>query len=165
MTAKEYLSQARTLDMRIKSKLQQIESLNELATSCTAVISDMPRNPNRGSSKVERAVLCRVFAVGTDTHIETVQQLLLFPSEERPLRGIQVKVRNPVEATRRNLRVVILLAVRRKEGANPVRPFDGDVVLELKTLEEAKTAGFCHTTSEPHAGGSRYFRGQGYPHS
>ena len=57
MTAKEYLSQARTLDMRIKSKLQQIESLNELATSCTVVYSDMPRNPNRGSSKIERAVL------------------------------------------------------------------------------------------------------------
>ena len=32
--------------MRIKSKLQQIESLNELATSCTVVYSDMPRNPN-----------------------------------------------------------------------------------------------------------------------
>ena len=51
MTAKEYLSQARTLDMRIKSKLQQIESLNELATSCTVVYSDMPRNrfeDNRG---------------------------------------------------------------------------------------------------------------------
>ena len=43
--------------MRIKSKLQQIESLNELATSCTVVYSDMPRNPNRGGSKVERAVL------------------------------------------------------------------------------------------------------------
>ena len=57
MTAKEYLSQARTLDMRIKSKLQQIESLNDLATSCTVVYSDMPRNPNRGGSKVERAVL------------------------------------------------------------------------------------------------------------
>ena len=57
MTAKEYLSQARTLDMRIKSKLQQIESLNELATSCTITYSDMPRNPNRGGSKVERAVL------------------------------------------------------------------------------------------------------------
>ena len=57
MTAKEYLSQARTLDMRIKSKLQQIESLNELATSCTVVYSDMPRNPNHGGSKVERAVL------------------------------------------------------------------------------------------------------------
>ena len=48
---------ARTLDMRIKSKLQQIESLNELATSCTIVYSDMPRNPNRGGSKIERAVL------------------------------------------------------------------------------------------------------------
>ena len=57
MTAKEYLLQARTLDMRIKSKLQQIESLNDLATSCTVVYSDMPRNPNRGGSKIERAVL------------------------------------------------------------------------------------------------------------
>ncbi len=57
MTAKEYLSQARTLDMRIKSKFQQIESLNELATSCTVVYSDMPRNPNHGGSKIEKAVL------------------------------------------------------------------------------------------------------------
>ena len=44
MTAKEYLSQARTLDMRIKSKLQQIESLNELATSCPEIrIAVIPR--------------------------------------------------------------------------------------------------------------------------
>lgn len=57
MTAKEYLSQARTLDMRIKSKLQQIESLNELATSCTVVYSDMPRNPIHGGSKIEKAVV------------------------------------------------------------------------------------------------------------
>lgn len=57
MTAKEYLSQARTLDMRIKSKLQQIESLNELATSCTVAYSDMPRNPNHGGSKIEKAVV------------------------------------------------------------------------------------------------------------
>ena len=35
MTAKEYLSQARTLDMRIKSKLQQIESLNEPSFTAT----------------------------------------------------------------------------------------------------------------------------------
>ena len=41
MTAKAYLGQARFLDMRIKSKIQQIESLNELATSCTAALSDM----------------------------------------------------------------------------------------------------------------------------
>ena len=57
MTAKEYLSQARTLDMRIKSKLQQIESLNELATTCNIVYGDMPRNPNCQGSKVERCVM------------------------------------------------------------------------------------------------------------
>ena len=57
MTEKEYLLQARYLDERIRSKLQQIESLNDLATSCSAVINDMPRNPNRGGSKMADAVI------------------------------------------------------------------------------------------------------------
>lgn len=57
MTTKAYLGQARFLDMRIKSKIQQIDSLRELATSCTAVLSDMPRNPNHGASKVESCVM------------------------------------------------------------------------------------------------------------
>ncbi|MGL5563282.1 MAG: DUF1492 domain-containing protein [Tannerellaceae bacterium] len=57
MTAKEYLLQARYLDMRIKSKIQQIESLNDLATNCSAVISDMPRNPNRGGSPMANAIM------------------------------------------------------------------------------------------------------------
>lgn len=59
MTAKEYLLQARFLDNRISSKIQQIASLNELATSCTAVISDMPRNPNHGGSRMADAV-CKI---------------------------------------------------------------------------------------------------------
>ena len=57
MTSKEYLSQARFLDASIRTKVEQIESLNDLATSCTAVISDMPRNPNHGGSKMADAVL------------------------------------------------------------------------------------------------------------
>ena len=57
MTSKEYLSQARFLDASIRTKVEQIESLNELATSCTAVISDMPRNPNRGGSRMADAIL------------------------------------------------------------------------------------------------------------
>ena len=57
MTTKAYLGQARFLDMRIKSKIQQIDSLRELATSCTAVLSDMPRNPNHGASKAESCVM------------------------------------------------------------------------------------------------------------
>ena len=59
MTAKEYLSQARFLDNRINSKIQQISSLNELATKCTATISDMPHSPNKGKSTMADAV-CKI---------------------------------------------------------------------------------------------------------
>lgn len=57
MNAKEYLNQARYLDNRIKSKILQIESLNDLATRCTPIYSDMPRNPNQGGSRMESAIL------------------------------------------------------------------------------------------------------------
>lgn len=59
MTAKEYLSQARFLDDRINSKIQQISSLNELATKCTATISDMPHSPNSGGSTMADAI-CKI---------------------------------------------------------------------------------------------------------
>ena len=57
MNAKDYLLQARYLDERITSKTQQIASLNDLATKCTSTFSDMPRNPNRGGSKIEDCVI------------------------------------------------------------------------------------------------------------
>lgn len=57
MNAKDYLLQARYLDERITSKTQQIASLNDLATRCTSTFSDMPRNPNRGSSRIEDCVI------------------------------------------------------------------------------------------------------------
>lgn len=59
MTAKEYLSQARFLDERINSKIQQGTSLNELATKCTSTLSDMPHNPNKGNSTMADAV-CKI---------------------------------------------------------------------------------------------------------
>lgn len=46
MTAKEYLSQAYRIDQRINSKLEQVQSLRDLATKATATLSDMPRNPS-----------------------------------------------------------------------------------------------------------------------
>lgn len=52
MSIKEYLSQARYLDMRIQSKLEQLESLNELATKCTSVITGMPHSPSKSSSSM-----------------------------------------------------------------------------------------------------------------
>mgnify|MGYP001428356928 FL=1 len=56
MTTKEYLGQAYRLDQRINSKLEQIASLNELATKCTGALTGMPRNPNRGTSTMADAV-------------------------------------------------------------------------------------------------------------
>lgn len=56
MTVKEYLGQAYRLDQRINSKLEQVASLNELATKATSTLSGMPRNPNRATSIVADAV-------------------------------------------------------------------------------------------------------------
>lgn len=56
MTAKEYLGKAYRLDQRINSKLEQIASLNELATKATSTLSDMPRNPNRATSRMTDAI-------------------------------------------------------------------------------------------------------------
>lgn len=59
MTAKEYLSQAYRLDQRIDSKIAQVASLNDLATKCSATLTGMPRNPNRGGSTMADAV-CKI---------------------------------------------------------------------------------------------------------
>lgn len=57
MMAKDYLSQARYLDMRINSKIQQVASLNELATKCTVTLTGMPRNPSHSTSTMADAVV------------------------------------------------------------------------------------------------------------
>ncbi len=59
MTAREYLSQAYRLDQRINSKLEQIQSLSELADKCTNVITGMPRNPSPSVSPMADAV-CKI---------------------------------------------------------------------------------------------------------
>ena len=56
MTAREYLSQAYRLDQRINSKLDQVASLNDLATKATSTLTGMPRNPNRATSTMADAV-------------------------------------------------------------------------------------------------------------
>ena len=56
MTVKEYLSQARYLDMRINSKIQQVASLNDLATKATSALTGMPHNPNHATSTMEETI-------------------------------------------------------------------------------------------------------------
>ena len=56
MTAKEYLNQAYRLDQRINSKIEQVTSLNELATKCTSSLAGMPKAPNQATSTMTEAV-------------------------------------------------------------------------------------------------------------
>lgn len=56
MTAKEYMEQARYLDMQINSKIEQVRTLNELATKVTTVYSDMPHSPNRNTKRMEETI-------------------------------------------------------------------------------------------------------------
>jgi hypothetical protein len=56
MSPKEYLSQARWLDMRISSKLLQVESLHSLATKASSTLSDTPHSGSRNVHRMEEII-------------------------------------------------------------------------------------------------------------
>lgn len=56
MIAKDYLGQAYRLDQRINSKLEQIQSLNELATKCTSTLTDMPHSATPNIRSMEQTI-------------------------------------------------------------------------------------------------------------
>lgn len=57
ITAREFLGEAYRIDIRIRSKIELLDYLNDLSTKCTATFSDMPRSPNRGNSRFEDTVV------------------------------------------------------------------------------------------------------------
>ncbi len=57
MKAKEYMQQAYFLDKRINSLVRQVNNLWDQATNISQVLSDMPHNPNKESSKVENKIV------------------------------------------------------------------------------------------------------------
>ena len=81
MRAKEFLSQAYLLDQRIKCKSEQIRRLNELATNCSATLTGMPGNPNRGGSAMADAV-CEIIdleneiAADADKLVQTMRGII-----------------------------------------------------------------------------------------
>ena len=56
MTTQEYLEQAYSLDRSINSKLAQVTALNELAQRSSAVLTGIPRSPNRATSIMADAI-------------------------------------------------------------------------------------------------------------
>ena len=65
MTAKEYMNQARYLDLRIRSKVAQIDRLNDLATHVTSTISDMPKSSSPDPSRMETTI-CKIVDLERD---------------------------------------------------------------------------------------------------
>lgn len=57
MTAKEYLSQAQRLDMRINSQIEQMESLKGLASKCTSALREDSRQVSSKTSRLEDIVI------------------------------------------------------------------------------------------------------------
>ena len=94
MNTKTYLSQARYLDMRIKSKLQQIDSLNELATNCSSVLTGMPRNPSPSTSRMADAI-CKIIDLQNEINrdIDTLVDL------KKEIMGVIKAVVNPEHQT------------------------------------------------------------------
>jgi chromosome segregation ATPase len=90
MTAKEYLEQAYRLDQRINSKLEQVASLNELATKATSTLTGMPKNPNRATSKMADAV-----AKIVDLQAEINNDIDRLVDLKREIVGIIKTVNNP----------------------------------------------------------------------
>ncbi len=74
MTAKEYLSQAYRLDLRIQSKKSQIASLESMAMNCTPVLTGMPRNPSPCVSPMADTV-CRIVDIKNDLKKDLTQLL------------------------------------------------------------------------------------------
>ncbi len=72
IAAKKYLSQAFGLNQRIESKLGQIEELHDLATKATVTYSDMPKNPNRGGSRMEDAII-KIIDLESDINRDMIQ--------------------------------------------------------------------------------------------
>ena len=57
MTAKEYLLQAHRIDLRIAAKLEQVQSLHDLATKASATVSITPPSGTRNVHSMESAII------------------------------------------------------------------------------------------------------------
>ena len=86
--AKKYLSQAFGLNQRIESKIDQIAVLNDLATKATVTYSDMPRNPNKGHSRLEDAVI-QIIELETEINQDMIKLVELKKDIIRRIKAVE----------------------------------------------------------------------------
>jgi len=99
MNAKEYLSQAYRIDQRINSKLEQVRSLNELATKATNTISDMPGSATRNVHQMEDVVV-KIVDLQVDINAD-IDELVDLKSD---IMGVIKEVDSPEQQTLLELR-------------------------------------------------------------
>ena len=56
MTAKEYLNQANRIDQRINIKIEQVQSLRDLATKASSTLSHTPNSGTRNPHRMEDVI-------------------------------------------------------------------------------------------------------------
>lgn len=57
LAVKNFLMGAHCINLSIQCKLEQVQSLSDLAMKATSTISDMPGSPNRNITKMEDVIL------------------------------------------------------------------------------------------------------------
>lgn len=79
----EFLGRVRKLRNGIENKMRRIETLQDMATSTTAAVSDMPRSDSPNLQRME-TVLCKVADYHTEKAIDRMvfmfESIRAFPS-------------------------------------------------------------------------------------
>ena len=65
LAVKDFLMGANCIDACIRSKMEQIQFLNDMASRASAIMSDMPGSPNRNIHKMEDTI-CKIIDLQTE---------------------------------------------------------------------------------------------------
>ena len=100
MTIKEYLSQAYRIDQRINSKLEQVQSLRELAVKATSTLSDTYNSSGSGNKQKMEGVIVKIIDLENEID-EEIDKLIDLKQE---IVSLIKQVKNPEYQTLLELR-------------------------------------------------------------
>lgn len=134
MTIKEYLSQAYRIDQRINSKLEQVQSLRELAVKATSTLSDTYSSGNSNKQKME-GVIVKIIDLENEID-EEIDKLIDLKQE---IVSLIKQVKNPEYKTLLELRYLCFrtweqIAVEMRYDLSWIHRLHKKALIEIKTL-------------------------------
>ena len=87
MTAKEFLSKAFYLDIRINSKIDQIKQLRALATKTNTVLSEVSVQSTKNNHKMESIIL-KIMEIENELNRDLADLLLIKVDIKRAIDGV-----------------------------------------------------------------------------